>query len=332
VFAARGDVLIAGDFNARPDLTTPASSRWRSITNTVLDGGLFVVANPTGENGTLRPTRRDPATGAETVLDLVLVGGATEARTDTAVDAANVISDHFPMVVGLSFPPLPGPTGDVPNAKYGLCTPVPRHLRRKPKVVASREGEQVQRLKAMVDAGLAQSQFGAGPSQDLTTVETVVLSAAYAAGLCVDTRGGGGDVRVFTRLQRRLDNARRRLAVAQAAAVVAGADAEARVAEAKAALVAAAAAKQVSYPDRRRVLRARAASTVREVNEQLQQWWIRGDVGLLARRMTADQLGLLSARSHRTHTPLWVRQVELRRREEHLREKYGSAPPTDWTA
>jgi len=265
-------------------------------------------------------------------LDLVCVAGSNKCAVWAEVEAVNVISDHFPITVTVTWPEQDSQAAAAPFPEgYGLRSEVPAHLRRKPVVSASRTSAQMKSYRDQVDGALA----GAVPvaeaelESELLRLEGLVLEKAYAAGICSRSRAQSECVRVYTVHQRQLERARQRLRVAQALPE-AEPTREHRVRQAADAVDALERRKVEEFPARRRAMRRRAQLAEAEANATVQQWWADGEAGLLAQRMTAEQAGLRETRKRIPFLPRSAHQTALYAKEQFVRAKYSNAPDTDW--
>lgn len=326
-----GDVIVAGDFNAQAErqLATP---RWREVQEGLVDLELVDVANPVDGSGCLLPTRRDPRVHTESVLDLVLVGKTNVSTVVVNVDRDCDLSDHFSLVIDMVTGVDTVECG-LP-ADYGCQSEVPAHLRRKVMVAVSRQSDAMEFYKEDVDKALRErpAEVGTDVEEELAVLERVILEAAQRRQLCADRQrrqGRAAPQRVIVMAQRRLEKARRRLRVLEGlpadTAGLAG-----QLLQARQAVQALEEHKAAQLPMRRLLARAKLAEGVARRNAELQRLWVDGDVGMLARRMTADQRGLAAYRHPSPSVPLRQRQLLLARKVQHLTEKYGSAPATDW--
>ena len=326
-YAARGDVFLTGDFNVRAG-QHPPSPRWKEVDGRLL-GGECVLLNPTGADGGMQATRRDPATGRESVLDLVLAAAANKSATTCAVDPTTCISDHYPILLTVCLPTDAASGVQLPT-DYGVRSTVPTHWRSKPAVTVGRASSQLDQYRELVDGTVkGMDPVTSELEEELAKLEGVILRTAYATGLCSQKRDKDSTVAVFTTLQRQLEKARRRLRVVQTAAET-NVALEGRVAEAAAAVKALEDSKAQQFPARRQAMRVRKRQAVQQRNAEVQQWWIDGEAGLLAQRMAKEQAGLGKAKGRRVFVRRRLQQEALYAKELYLREKYCSAPPTDW--
>ena len=320
--ATKGDVLLAGDFNARAGTE---GARWREVTDELLVPDVCVLANPVDADDVLVPTRQDPVTGSQSVLDLVITGVANTCVTTVSVDAAAGLSDHYALLCVLTQPVLEDGKEGVLSPNYGFTSPVPRHLRAKPSVALSRRAEQLQQYQDTVDARLLQAPALDSVEEEVNQLERILLSSAFSAGLCERRRREHNHAHTFALTQRRLEAARQQLCNARQLAEPT--QRQAAMDAARARLDTLEARKREELPARRAVQRVRREMARAEEISRLQQLWVTNENGLLARQMLKDQQGTYSHRGTRPVVPLPVRQRALWRREQFLRKRFGEGVP-----
>ena len=321
-FSSVGDVLVLGDFNVQAE-KRPVTRRWSGVTQALVREDLCTLANPTAADGSLANTRRDPGTQRESVLDLVLTGVANVCVGSAVGDPTTQLSDHYPILVTLQRVSGDNSLPDHIPPSYGFTSGVPSHLRQKPSVLVSRKAPQLQEYQRIVDARVAALPVcGDDVDGDVTRLERALIDSAYEVGLCTRPHVRDPAVRVFALHQRQLEAARRRLAV-----VVSISGDHSHEALELGAYIQRLEQRQVSeLPARRREQRRRRALRRQRENDDLTQLWTSNEIGLLSQRMGDDQRGRLQQQSRQPLIPLPVRQETLWKKEQHLRNKYGTAP------
>ena len=319
--AAKGDVVLAGDFNARAGVI-PVSRRWREVQQSLLDEDLCSLVNPVGEDGALLPTRRDPASGTESVLDLVLVGVANSSGGTVTMSADSSISDHYPLLLTLTVPAAAEGVTEFPPG-YGLHSPVPLQWRNKPKVALSRSADQLETYRGLVDDRLRAMGDGVGDVEsEVSVLEEVLLQSAYEAGLCEKKATVDGAARAIILHQRGLESVRARLRELEAQRTAGGRPDEdlERLREDIRRLQ----QRQTADLEVRRALQRQRRQQARATEmATIQRLWVDNEAGLLGKQFTADAAGTGSRRSQRSLVPQRVRQGELWRRQRFLEGKYG---------
>lgn len=322
--STQGDVLIAGDFNVRVE-QAQVTPRWRDVQDWLLDEDGCVVVSPVDNEGRLLPTRCDPSTGVESVLDLVLAGVANAGGLQASVDRNATLSDHYPILVDVAITAAGGGDGPPPfPPAYGFRSSVPRYLRRKPAVAVSRSSVQMDEFKMRVDeliGTLPAMEQGVSVDVRVGVIEKALLRAAYDVGLCDSGMSKDPAVRVFTVHQRQLEAARKHVRKLEATGAVGELEAAQREVQRLQQR------KRDELPLRRAEQRRRRRAAREAAVLERHRLFVANEVGLLAQRMTEDQAGALSRRPKRSLVPLCVRQRELWRRQVALEAKYSRADP-----
>lgn len=307
-------VIVAGDFNARAQLLN--SPRWLAIQQSIIVPNSLTLINLKSLDGNLLPTRLDPQTHSETVLDLVMWSGGD---TVCVLDRDAGVSDHYPMQCHFQLPCYPTPSPDASASKrYGLESRIATHLRGSHKTVTPppREGKQ-----RMFDAITQRWHTEIGTTPSVGDVERWLMQTAEQCGLVEKRDKLPVAMKHAAKLQRRIDQLRMEYHFA-----LCDKASQRRLDGISHVLQLAISARASSLSDRRHCQRERRTAKRRRakaVCDDLDSPWLKRDPFTFARRARQHEQGSLHFRGSRNHTPLPVLQDTLHQLELDLAAKYS---------
>ena len=314
-----GPVIIAGDFNVRAqDSTYP---RWIAVQQSIITPRQLAVLNPLLPDGSLQPTRFDPPTRTQSVLDLVMWTGSQQ-RASCVIDTVAAISDHYPMQCSFKFDPHPSSSSDHSTQlyakSYGLQSNIPSHLRGSHKAVSPQPATGRQQF-----ADIITNTWDAAIS-DTTTIgdiERWLMTRSEECGLVAKRARTPIELKAAAKAQRSVDALRLQYHFA-----IAGNASQHRLSLISNQLQSAIDIRNGLQQSRRcqqRLRRQKKRKDRASVVDNLCEPWCHRNPQTFARRARVHELGNVRFKSTRNHTPLHVLQSTLHQLQLDLAVKYS---------